>query len=190
MVRVDGSGPEAHRRCLQCSRGDGAWRHFRPILERGGLRAGADFDLVFSPERVKSQSVLEHLTRTPKIVGGLTPAAAERAATFYGRYLGAPVIRVDSLEAAELVKLAGMLYRDVNIALSNELARYAEAVGVDLRPVIAAANNEESMRFPGWIEFASPCTSPNWLGTPGREVKSSISLFSRNPAPATVTRFP
>jgi nucleotide sugar dehydrogenase len=134
-------------------------RQFLPILERSGLRAGTDFDLVFSPERVKSQLVLDHLTRTPKVVGGLTPAAAERGADFYARYLGAPVINVGSLEAAELVKLAGMLYRDVNIALSNELARYAEAVGVDLHRVIAAANNdgEANLLQPG-IGVGGHCT--------------------------------
>jgi nucleotide sugar dehydrogenase len=134
-------------------------RHFLPILERSGLWAGTDFDVVFSPERVKSQLVLDHLTRTPKVVGGLTPAAAERAGDFYGRYLGAPVINVGSLEAAELVKLAGMLYRDVNIALSNELARYAEAVGVDLHRVIAAVNNdgEANLLQPG-IGVGGHCT--------------------------------
>ncbi|HYJ78942.1 MAG TPA: nucleotide sugar dehydrogenase, partial [Longimicrobiaceae bacterium] len=115
---------------------------FLPLLEESGLRAGSDFSLVFSPERVKSQLVLAHLTGTPKVVGGVDAASAARGSEFYARYLGAPVTDVGTLEAAELVKLAGMLYRDVNIALSNELARYAERVGIELGPVIEAANTD------------------------------------------------
>lgn len=114
----------------------------RPLLEKGGLLAGRDFDLVYSPERIKSGTVLQRISETPKVVGGLTPAAGERAAAFYGTYLGAPVFNMGSLEAAELVKLAAMVYRDVNIALANELARYAEIVGTDLEPVLHAANTD------------------------------------------------
>ena len=137
----------------------GATRRLCAILEASGLKAGADFDLAFSPERVKSQSVIQRLTENPKVVGGVTPTSAARAAAFYKRYLGAPVINVGSLEAAELVKLAGMLYRDVNIALSNELARYAENAGIDLYPVIEAANTdgEAHLLQPG-IGVGGHCT--------------------------------
>ena len=137
----------------------GTQRYLKPLLEAGGLKAGVDFDLVFSPERVKSQRVLLHLTKTPKVVGGITPSAAQRGEEFYGRYLGALVINVGTLEAAEMVKLAGMVYRDLNIALSNELARYAEAVGVDLAPVIEAANTdgEAFLLHPG-IGVGGHCT--------------------------------
>ncbi len=120
----------------------GGTRALLPILESGGLRGGRDFDLVFSPERVKSQLVIQRLTKNPKIVGGLTPEAAARAAAFYGEHLGAPVINVGALETAEMVKLAGMVYRDVNIALANELARYCEAAGIDFPTVVQAANND------------------------------------------------
>lgn len=131
----------------------------RPRLETGGLRAGAQFDLVFSPERVKSQHVLEHLTKIPKIVGGLTPHAASRAVEFYSRYLGCPGIDVGSLEAAEFAKLAGMVYRDVNIALANELAMYAEAAGLDFKAVRDAINTdgEASILAPG-IGVGGHCT--------------------------------
>ncbi|MGH9719521.1 MAG: nucleotide sugar dehydrogenase [Bryobacteraceae bacterium] len=120
----------------------GTTRRLGGILETSGLKAGVDFDLVFSPERVKSQLVIQRLSENPKVVGGVTPASAARASDFYREYLGAPVINVGTTEAAELVKLAGMLYRDVNIALSNELARYAEYSGIDLYPVIEAANTD------------------------------------------------
>jgi nucleotide sugar dehydrogenase len=134
-------------------------QRLRPLLEGGGLRAGSDFALVFSPERVKSGHVLQHLTRTPKVVGGIDASSAARGAAFYETFLGAPVVDVGSLEAAELVKLAGMVYRDVNIALANELARFAEVSGVDLEPVIAAANTdgEAQLLRPG-VGVGGHCT--------------------------------
>jgi nucleotide sugar dehydrogenase len=131
----------------------------QPILENSGFKAGMDFDLVFSPERVKSRHVLEHLSHAPKIVGGVNPASAQRAADFYHAFLGAPVINVDSLEAAEFAKLAGMVYRDVNIALANELAAYAEEVGLDFHRIANAANTdgESALLTPG-IGVGGHCT--------------------------------
>jgi len=137
----------------------GGTRALLPILESGGLRGGRDFDLVFSPERVKSQLVIQRLTKNPKIVGGLTPEAAARAAAFYGEYLSAPVINVGTLETAEMVKLAGMVYRDVNIALANELARYCEAAGIDFPAVVQAANNDgEANLLQAGIGVGGHCT--------------------------------
>ncbi|MFS0515832.1 nucleotide sugar dehydrogenase [Nostoc sp. UIC 10607] len=137
----------------------GGTRRLLPILESSGLKAGEDFHLVFSPERVKSQLVLKHLTQTPKVVGGITSQAAACAEAFYQQYLGAPVINVGTLEAAEMVKLAGMIYRDVNIALANELAHYADEVGMNFHEVIRAANTdgEAHLLFPG-IGVGGHCT--------------------------------
>jgi len=144
----------------------GATRRLANLLELSGLRAGVDFDVVFSPERVKSRLMLNHLAANSKVIGGLTPRAAVRAAEFYTRYLGAPIINVGTLEAAELVKLAGMVYRDVNIALANEIAQYAEAVGVDLHTILAAINSdgEAAMLCPG-IGVGGHCAPvyPNFL---------------------------
>jgi len=151
----------------------------RPILETSGLRAGVDFDLVFSPERVKSQHVLEHLTEVPKIVGGVTKESAARGAAFYHEYLGAPVINVETLEAAEYAKLAGMIYRDVNIALANELAAYGEAVGVTFSAVRAAANTdgESFLLLPG-IGVGGHCTPvyPYFLLQDAERSGVSVSL--------------
>jgi nucleotide sugar dehydrogenase len=132
---------------------------FLPLLEKGGLRAGVDFDLAFSPERVKSLHVLKHLGGIPKIVGGVNARSALRATEFYERYLGAPVINLGSLEAAEFAKIAGMVYRDVNIALANELATYAESISLDFRPVRDAANTdgEAAILLPG-IGVGGHCT--------------------------------
>lgn len=116
---------------------------FRPALEsRTGLRAGEDFNLCFSPERVQAGRVLQDLRTYPKVVGGLTPGCAEAGRALYAAHLPAPVLVMSSLEAAELTKVAENLYRDVNIALANELARFADDRGVDLLEVIAAANSQ------------------------------------------------
>jgi nucleotide sugar dehydrogenase len=172
----------------------GGTRRLAPLLERGGLKAGEGFDLVFSPERVKSRSVLQTLSRTPKVVGGSTPAAAERAARFYGEYLGAPVINVGTLEAAEMVKLAGMIYRDANIALANELACYCEADGLDAFDIIRAANTdgEAALLQPG-IGVGGHCTpvypyfaihDARRRGMPLRMVEEGRRLNEEQPAHA------
>jgi nucleotide sugar dehydrogenase len=130
-----------------------------PILERSGLKAGPDFHLVFSPERVKSRSIFARLGDTPKVVGGIDTASTAAGAEFYRRWLGAPVIEVDNLEAAEFVKLASMIYRDVNIALANELAQFAEGCGIDIWPILTAANTdgETALLQPG-IGVGGHCT--------------------------------
>lgn len=137
----------------------GTTRRLGKLIAQGGLVAGENFDLVFSPERVKSRLVLKHLFANPKIVGGITPKASARGAEFYKTFLGAPVIDVGTLEAAEFVKLAGMVYRDVNIALANELAAYALAHGLDFEAVRDAANTdgEAALLAPG-IGVGGHCT--------------------------------
>ena len=116
---------------------------FAPQLERqSGLRAEIDFHVAFSPERLFSGAVLRNLATYPKLVGGLGPASLERAAAFYDGVLDAEVVAMSSAEAAEFAKLADTTYRDVNIALANEFAAYAERVGVDIVEVIDAANSQ------------------------------------------------
>lgn len=113
-----------------------------PLLERSGLRVGRDILLAYSPERVFVGRVLADLRTYPKVVGGVDEASAQRAAAFYERALDAPVRRVGNCETAEFVKLAETTYRDVNIALANELARAADRHGVDVVEAIAAANSQ------------------------------------------------
>lgn len=134
-------------------------QRFLKVLNHGELQAGRDWHLAYSPERVKSRHVMERLGTTPKIVGGLTEACRDRAAWFYAQFLAAPVAPVASLEAAEFAKLAGMVYRDVNIALANELARYAEAAGIDLPALIPPTNTdaESALLQPG-IGVGGHCT--------------------------------
>ena len=116
---------------------------FGPLLERGsGLRAGRDFALAFSPERVKSGQILRDLATYPKVVGGVDAHSARMAGAFYRQVLDAAVIEVASAEVAEFAKLAASFYRDVNIALANELALCAQACGVDVLDAIRVANTE------------------------------------------------
>ena len=116
---------------------------FTPRLEAAsGLSGDRDFFVAFSPERLYSGAALRNLATYPKLVGGIGPDSTARAAAFYDGVLDAEVVAMTSAEAAEFGKLADTTYRDVNIALANELARYAERVGVDIHEVIAAANSQ------------------------------------------------
>jgi len=138
----------------------GTRRNLIPTLEQSsGLTAGADFSVAYSPERVKANLVLSRLRSTPKVVGGLDDDSRSKARNLYGTYLQAPVDDVGTLEAAESTKLLGMLYRDVNIALANELAAFCELAGVDFDRVRIAANTdgEANLLVPG-IGVGGHCT--------------------------------
>ncbi len=116
---------------------------FAPRIEGAtGLAAEQDVFVAFSPERLYSGHALANLAQYPKLVGGLGDESRRRAAGFYASVLDAPVVAMSSAEAAEFSKLADTTYRDVNIALANEYARYADRVGVDILEVIAAANTQ------------------------------------------------
>jgi UDP-N-acetyl-D-glucosamine dehydrogenase len=114
-----------------------------PALEAAsGLREGTDFHVVFSPERIFSGRAIADLDKYPKLVGGLSAAGEERAIELYASFLDAEVRGLGSAEAAELSKLAETTYRDINIAFANELARYADTLGIDVLSVIDAANSQ------------------------------------------------
>jgi nucleotide sugar dehydrogenase len=124
-----------------------------PMLEQGsGLSAGSDFSVVFSPERVLTGRVFADLRRYPKLVGGIDEASARRGVEFYQAVLDFDerddlprpngVWDLGSAEAAELAKLAETTYRDVNIGLANQFARFADTVGVDVMKVIEACNTQ------------------------------------------------
>jgi nucleotide sugar dehydrogenase len=114
----------------------------RTLAEYSGLAVEEDFFSVHSPERVYSGRVFSDLDAYPKLIGGLTPEGERRAADLYRSFLDAEVWEMGSAEAAELAKLAETTYRDVNIALANEFARFADRVGVDVHKVIDASNSQ------------------------------------------------
>ncbi|MEA2547027.1 MAG: hypothetical protein QOI09_2300 [Chloroflexota bacterium] len=122
--------------------GDTRDRFTPRLAEACGLTPDEDFFVAFSPERLYSGAALRNLATYPKLVGGIGPASTARAAAFYDAVLDAEIVAMQSAEAAEFSKLADTTYRDVNIALANEFARYAERVGVDIHEVIAAANSQ------------------------------------------------
>ncbi len=118
-------------------------RRFTPLLEQAsGLVADRDLFVAFSPERLFSGAVLHNLAAYPKLVGGVGAASTDRAARFYASVLDAEIVAMSSSEATEFSKLADTTYRDVNIALANEFAHAADALGIDVQEVIAAANSQ------------------------------------------------
>lgn len=107
-----------------------------------GLKAGTDFFLAYSPERVYSNKILSDLKKYPKIVGGINDESLQRASAFYKQAIQADIIEVESTETAEFAKVAECVYRDVNIALANELAVYASEKKVNILEVIQASNTQ------------------------------------------------
>ncbi|MEU1627529.1 nucleotide sugar dehydrogenase [Streptomyces sp. NPDC020096] len=114
----------------------------RGILEDGsGLRAGRDFHLAYSPNRLDPGNRAHGIANTPKVIGGLTSACTEAAAAFYGR-ITERVVRARGLREAEAVKLLETNYRQVNIALVNEMAVFCHDAGIDLWDVIRCAETK------------------------------------------------
>ncbi len=143
-----------------------------PILEESGLAAGRDFHLAFSPERVDPGRTDFTLRNTPKVVGGLTEACAERAQSLYGLVCD-EIVPVSSPEAAELTKLLENIFRSVNIALVNELAMLTDRMGIDIWEVVDAAATKPYgfMRFepgPGMGGHCLP-VDPFYLSWRARE---------------------
>lgn len=126
---------------------------WKPVLEQlSGLTEGEDFDLVFSPERVLTGRVFADLRKYPKLLGTISPSGAVRAREFYESVLDFDarpdlarangVWDLGSAEAAEMAKLAETTYRDVNIGLANQFARFADRGGIDIYQVIEASNSQ------------------------------------------------
>ncbi len=120
-----------------------------PILEESGLKAGNDFFLAYSPERVDPGREDWTTKTVTKIVGGITPECTRRAAELYGGAVET-VHEVSSPEAAELSKLLENIFRSVNIALVNELAQLCERMGIDVWEVVDAAATKPF----GFMSFA------------------------------------
>jgi UDP-N-acetyl-D-glucosamine dehydrogenase len=151
-----------------------------PILEESGLRAGEDVHVAFSPERVDPGRTDHTMRTTPKIVGGLTEACAERAEELY-RLVCNTVVRVSSPEAAELAKLLENIFRSVNIALVNELAIVADRMDIDIWEVVDAAATKPFgfMRFdpgPGMGGHCLP-VDPFYLTWRAREFGMSTEFI-------------
>lgn len=112
-----------------------------PILETHDLRAGRDFWVAFSPERIDPGNSAFGVRNTPKVLGGLTPQCADRAEEFYASFVE-NVVRAKGLREAEMTKLLENTYRQVNIALVNEMARFSHLLGIDLWDSIRCASTK------------------------------------------------
>lgn len=111
-----------------------------PILEKeSGMKAGEDFLIAFAPERTIEGKALEELRRLPQVIGGINRASCDLVASIFN-FMSNSTILVDTLEAAEMVKLVNNTYRDVSFAFANEVALISRAWGIDTKQVIEAAN--------------------------------------------------
>jgi nucleotide sugar dehydrogenase len=169
----------------------------RPLLEAGGLAAGADFHLAYSPERIDPGNPTFTVANTPKIVGGLTPAGTEAARRLYATFVDT-VVATSGVREAEMAKLLENTYRHVNIALVNEMAVFCDELGIDLWAAIAAADTKPfgfAAFYPG-PGVGGHCIpiDPNYLsykvrtlGYPFRFVELAQEVNARMPA-YTVSR--
>jgi len=110
-----------------------------PILERSGLKAGSDFHLAYSPERVLPGRILQELIENPRVIGGTTPQASKAGRDLYSIFVKGEIILTDAT-TAEMVKLMENTFRDVNIAIANEFSRLTDRFGVDIWEAISIAN--------------------------------------------------
>jgi len=117
-----------------------------PILERSGLKAGVDFLLAYSPERVLPGQILRELTDNARVIGGVNRASAEAGRDLYATFVRGEIILTDAT-TAEMVKLMENTYRDINIAIANEFSRLADRFGVDVWEAIALANRHPRVRI-------------------------------------------
>ena len=113
----------------------------KPILEAGGLVAGQDFLLAYSPERIDPGNETYGVSNTPKVVGGMDAASTQRAVELYGRFIDV-IVPTSGTREAEMSKLLENTYRHVNIALVNEMVVFCKDLGIDLWEVIEVAKTK------------------------------------------------
>ncbi len=120
------------------------------IEKESGLEGGKDFDLAFSYERVMPGKLLDFIVNMPRVVGGITPRATERAVELYSKIVKEKIYTSDTL-SAELSKTIENAYRDVNIAFANEMALVCESLGVNIYEIIEMINarKDRMLHIPG-----------------------------------------
>lgn len=123
----------------------------RSLESSSGFKVEVDFGLAYSPIRATAGRVIRDLKSYPRVVSGLSPRSLELASAIIGATTAGGVVKVSSVRVAELVKVAENTYRDVNIALANELALICERLGVDYEEVAYAANTQPycNLHVPG-----------------------------------------
>ena len=118
----------------------------KPILEKSGLKAGSDFLLAYSPERVLPGQIMKELVENARVIGGIDEASAQAGSDLYKVIVKGEIVLTDAT-TSEMVKLMENTYRDVNIAIANEFSRLAERFGVDIWEAVAIANRHPRVRI-------------------------------------------
>ncbi len=133
-----------------------------PLLEESGLKAGKDFGIASCPERANPGQILESLRTVPRIIGGIDERSAEVATTLYAFALDVNIVKLRDPKTANAVKLTENIFRDVNIALMNELAVLYEKLGIDIIEVINACATKWNFmpHYPG-PGVGGPCLPAN-----------------------------
>jgi len=162
-----------------------------PILEeRSGLSAGADFHVGYSPERLEPGNTAHGLVSTPKLVSGIDPESLRVVQSFYDRIVDTTQA-VANPKVAELAKLLENTFRHVNIALVNEMAMFANDLGIDVWDVIEAASTKPFgfMRFEPGPGVGGHCLPSTRATCPGRfgAASASRSASSSSPTMSTTT---
>lgn len=160
-----------------------------PILEKSGLKAGADFMLAYSPERVLPGKILEELIQNTRVIGGIDERSAAAGKELYSTFVKGDIL-VTNATTAEMVKLMENTYRDINIAIANEFAQLADRFGVDAWEAIQIANRHPRVNIlnpgpgvgghcisvdPWFLVEAAPDVSP--LVHTAREVNDNQPRF-------------
>jgi UDP-N-acetyl-D-mannosaminuronic acid dehydrogenase len=117
-----------------------------PILEKSGLKAGDDFLLAYSPERVLPGHIMEELIGNARVIGGIDRASAEAGRDLYRSFVEGEIILTDAT-TSEMVKLMENTYRDINIAIANEFSQLADRFGVDVWEAIQIANKHPRVKI-------------------------------------------
>jgi UDP-N-acetyl-D-glucosamine dehydrogenase len=153
----------------------------KPILESTGFKCGEDFFLAFSPERIDPGNATFNTKNTPKVVGGITPACTEVAAKLYGNVLECEIFKASSPAIAEMEKILENTYRNINIALINEMAILCDKMDIDIWEVVDAASTKPygfQAFYPG-PGLGGHCIpiDPYYLSWKAREYDYSIRLI-------------
>ena len=153
------------------------------VLEsESGLTAGTDFFVVASPERIDPGNPI-HLTNIPKVIGGINKDSTELAAKFYSTLMNS-VVKVSSLETAEMVKMLENSFRALNIGFANELAKFCDEAEIDIKEVIDAAATKPygfMPHYPG-IGVGGHCIpeDPYYLISAGEDINKSFPLLQKS----------
>lgn len=118
----------------------------QPILEKSGLKAGQDFLLAYSPERVLPGQILNELVNNARVIGGINPQSAQAGRDLYAVFVKGEIVLTDAT-TAEMVKLMENTYRDVNIAIANEFSRLADRFGINIWEAISIANRHPRVKI-------------------------------------------